>query len=279
VLRRGDKGAEVKKLQETLLRINPSCLPRYGADSDLGDETLRAIGAVLGTQADAEPDDVSDAEIALLASRLGALSQAPLRPAQYIDCRGIADEGEVHGRRQWSQIDSVVLHQTACVLGGEPRRWRSVPIHYGITREGVILQLHDDESLLWHAHALNRFSVGVEIDGYFEGIQGQRKTCWVPPDNAPERQPLRPSIAQIESAKQLIRYLGGLFAARGGRLTKILAHRQGTNTRRPDPGSEIWQTIALPMQRELALKPSHDLVWGKGQPIPREWDPISEAEY
>lgn len=277
-LSRGDTGSEVVKLQQTLLRLNPSCLPRYGADGSLGDETLRAVGALLGAQADDQPDVISDAEIALLASRLGTLASVPVRPAQYLDCRGVADETQAHGRRAWSEIRAVVLHQTACVLGGEPRRWRSVPIHYGVTREGTILQLHDDETLLWHAHALNRFSVGIEIDGYFEGIQGDRSTCWAPPSN-PGRIPLRPTQPQIEATRALLRYLSGLFAARGSRLSMILAHRQGTDQRRSDPGSEVWQEIALPSQRELGCLRTHDKIWGKGQPIPREWDRESEARY
>lgn len=40
---RYDKGPEVKKLQDLLLWTKPGCLPRYGADSEIGSETLQAV--------------------------------------------------------------------------------------------------------------------------------------------------------------------------------------------------------------------------------------------
>lgn len=44
-LDRGDKGVEVKKLQELLLIWNANCLPAYGADGDFGTETYVAVKA------------------------------------------------------------------------------------------------------------------------------------------------------------------------------------------------------------------------------------------
>lgn len=40
---RYDKGPEVKKLQDLLLWTKPNCLPKYGADGDIGSETLQAV--------------------------------------------------------------------------------------------------------------------------------------------------------------------------------------------------------------------------------------------
>ena len=51
----GDKGNEVKKMQHILLAVIPSCLPRYGADGEIGQETLAAIASVqkvVGTKVD-----------------------------------------------------------------------------------------------------------------------------------------------------------------------------------------------------------------------------------
>lgn len=42
----GDSGAEVKKMQNILLAIKPNCLPRYGADGIVGNETLRAVAEI-----------------------------------------------------------------------------------------------------------------------------------------------------------------------------------------------------------------------------------------
>ena len=42
----GDKGPEVKKMQNILLAIKPTCLPRYGADGEIGRETLEAVAEI-----------------------------------------------------------------------------------------------------------------------------------------------------------------------------------------------------------------------------------------
>lgn len=52
---KGDKGVNVKRMQEVLLWLKPDCLPRYGADGDLGSETYAAVKAcqqILGVVVD-----------------------------------------------------------------------------------------------------------------------------------------------------------------------------------------------------------------------------------
>ena len=52
---RYDKGAEVVKLQKLLLWTLPNCLPKYGADGEIGSETLNAVKkcqAIWGTKVD-----------------------------------------------------------------------------------------------------------------------------------------------------------------------------------------------------------------------------------
>lgn len=44
-LSRGDSGVEVMAMQRALLRWNPDCLPKYGADGDFGAETEKAVKA------------------------------------------------------------------------------------------------------------------------------------------------------------------------------------------------------------------------------------------
>lgn len=41
--KKGDKGTQVKNLQKFLLWWDPKCLPKYGADSDYGDEVIAAV--------------------------------------------------------------------------------------------------------------------------------------------------------------------------------------------------------------------------------------------
>lgn len=53
--KKGDKGKEVRKLQNLLLWISPGCLPRFGADSEYGNETYNAVKvcqSVLGVKTD-----------------------------------------------------------------------------------------------------------------------------------------------------------------------------------------------------------------------------------
>jgi hypothetical protein len=38
-LKKGSKGNNVRRLQNALLKLNPSALPKYGADGDFGNET------------------------------------------------------------------------------------------------------------------------------------------------------------------------------------------------------------------------------------------------
>ena len=41
--KKGDKGKEVVKMQKVLEWISPGCLPKYGADGDIGNETINAV--------------------------------------------------------------------------------------------------------------------------------------------------------------------------------------------------------------------------------------------
>jgi hypothetical protein len=53
--KKGDKGKEVRKLQNLLLWISPGCLPRFGADSEYGNETYNAVKvcqSILGVKTD-----------------------------------------------------------------------------------------------------------------------------------------------------------------------------------------------------------------------------------
>lgn len=51
----GDTGINVKRMQEVLLWLKPDCLPRYGADGEIGSETYAAVKAcqeILGVVVD-----------------------------------------------------------------------------------------------------------------------------------------------------------------------------------------------------------------------------------
>lgn len=53
--KRNDKGIEVVKMQRVLEWISPGCLPKYGADGDIGNETINAVKvcqSILGCKTD-----------------------------------------------------------------------------------------------------------------------------------------------------------------------------------------------------------------------------------
>lgn len=53
--KKGDKGAEVTKLQNLLLWISPGCLPKFGTDGEYGNETFNAVKvcqSILGVKTD-----------------------------------------------------------------------------------------------------------------------------------------------------------------------------------------------------------------------------------
>lgn len=49
-IRKGQKGDNVKKLQQLILGINNKALPKFGADGDFGNETASAISRLIGKE-------------------------------------------------------------------------------------------------------------------------------------------------------------------------------------------------------------------------------------
>lgn len=278
-LQRGATGDAVRTVQKHLLSLGFS-LPRYGADGSLGDETFAALNRFLAAHTDVEGVDqdmmVSEEEQALLAE-LASRSHT-LLPAGFIDLRR-AHNGEPRIRRRpWPYIDYICLHQTATVLGEKESRWFGVPVQVGVTRAGRILYLNDLDFVTYHGHGFNTRSVGIEIDGRYAGVEGDLKTFWRPKDH-PEIEPTPENPPQLEAVKDAIRWIVAEVARNGGKVKYIVAHRQSSDQRRSDPGSLIWQKVALPMVKELSLEAPFALTLGRGYKIPREWDPASDAKY
>lgn len=180
----------------------------------------------------------------------------------------------VFGTRTWKKTTGVTLHQTACKLGERPERWLNVGCHVGVTRSGKVLWLHDFTDLVVHGHGWNNQCVGIEIDGLYAGVEGDPRTVW-DDKSTPEREQgmdIRP--VQMEAVRQAIRWIYDVVQAHGGQLHALVAHRQSTDDRTSDPGSGIWQAVAIPMHLELGLTDGPPgFTIGKGEPIPEAWDP------
>ena len=57
-IKKGSKGNKVKELQKLLLQIDPTSLPKYGADGDFGSETEAALDKILGKKSIDSADDL-----------------------------------------------------------------------------------------------------------------------------------------------------------------------------------------------------------------------------
>jgi hypothetical protein len=201
---------------------------------------------------------------------------------------GVVDLTRAHagqhrkGKRAWASVDAVCLHQTAGDLGEKHERWVAWPVpdgkggvklsslkaHIGVTRGGQVLLCNPLDSLVAHGNGFNARSVGIECSGTYEGIEGRRETWW-----AAGKAPQRPTEELIAAARRAVECVCAEVAAHGGRVRYLFAHRQSSSSRQSDPGSAIWQAVALELEREGVLETRPGYVVGDGRPIPEAWDP------
>jgi N-acetyl-anhydromuramyl-L-alanine amidase AmpD len=227
---------------------------------------------------DDDADVISDAELALLDQIHGATGQAMLGPklvsGRFHDLRSAASQSNIGGRRAWKQITGIVLHQTAVVFGEKPTRWTSVGAHLGVTRGGQVVWMHDFEKIVWHGNGFNGFTIGIEVDGTYAGIEGDDRTFWRPQSD-PNRKSQMPTDELVDAAQATVRWICAEVARHGGRVERLLAHRQASKERQSDPGSALWRRVARPLftDNDLALTdggPGYKV--GTGYPIPEAWD-------
>lgn len=205
----------------------------------------------------------------------------PARPALRLDAKGRAFV------RDPKTITGIGIHQTACVFGPKAdrekahRRALGVHAHMTAFRDGVAVL---GWPLLWrvnHGNGLNAASLGLECEGHYPGVPDDPTT------------PRREDQASIGGAPTVLDDLSletfcfGLKAlVDGGRaigcpIEFVWAHRQSSDTRRADPGWEIWQKVVLDYGvKVLGLKTeSWKTFAGQGKPIPKQWDPSSPEKY
>lgn len=270
-LRPGSTGPRVLELQRSLVALGYP-LPRFGADGVLGSETLTALALLLadhGRPVAEVPGEVTESDLELVA---GLVAARATPPAEVVDLRASAARTWARGRRSWSQVTGICLHQTACVLGERPARWASIGAHVGVTRAGAVMWLHDFTSVVVHGNGFNASTVGIELDGTYAGVEGDLSTFWRPASE-PHRQPQTPTPELVAAARAAIRWIVAEVARHGGQVTRLVAHRQASADRQSDPGSALWQAVALPMHEELGLDdggPGYRI--GTGLAIPEAWD-------
>lgn len=176
--------------------------------------------------------------------------------------------------RVWSKVTGVCLHQTACNMGERIARYDTIGAHFVVTRAGKVLWMHDLDRVVVHGHGWNAQCVGIEIDGLYAGVEGDPSTVWDDPTTGVREVAQHVTPEAMESARQLVRWIVGEVERNGGKVNALVAHRQAADSRRNDPGSAIWQAVALPLHAELGLTDGGvGFRLGTGYPIPEAWDP------
>lgn len=180
-------------------------------------------------------------------------------------------------RRKWKEITGVTLHQTGCEMPKNPMGWRKVNAHIGVTQEGKVIILNDPRDFIWHAQGLSKNTIGIEIEGNYPGIMNRPGTLWKGGGG-----PHSLNDQMMEGLLQLYAWLWDAFDQNKQPWTRVHAHRQSSDTRRADPGEEIWKKVGIPWGRSLG----EDIkVWDggigfrfkKGWAIPMEWDGTKEG--
>lgn len=180
-------------------------------------------------------------------------------------------------------IDSVVLHQTACVFGPlndqdkRHRRALKIPAHVTAFRDGVYVQAAPLLWFLYHANDYNATALGLECEGQYPGLRDDPKT----PQREDEEtfwaagagKPTPLDELSIETFRAALTHLVVAGRELGCPIKYVKAHRQTSKTRRSDPGEGIWTEVALWAEEHLNVSTLPLETRRDGRPIPIAWDP------
>jgi len=241
----------------------------------LGDSTKKAI--------DFEDDGIDDDDLEALEEAARKDSELIVVPEKFVFVDLTKEprpkkRGRAKGKRRWRDVKGITLHQTAVDFGTNPRRMINVPAHGATLRDGKIVLLHTPTDYMWHAHSLNKHDIGIEVSCRAAGIEGDGRTFWRSEKDIEEGRKYDQLVKeansiQLSATRELCRYYIDLVKKNGGEIKFIHAHRQGHKSRVSDPGSKIWNEVAIPIMEEFGLE-CGPIGWkaGSGNPIPQIWD-------
>jgi hypothetical protein len=195
------------------------------------------------------------------------------------DIRGAHPPPKHYARkRTWNQIVGVTLHQTGCNMPQKPESWKRLNAHIGITQEGLAVLVNDPTDMIWHAQGLSKSTIGIEIEGNFQGLMGNDRTLWRGGGG-----PHFLNDKMKDALQEVFIWLRAGFQDNGAEWHHIFGHRQSSETRRGDPGSQIWNEVATPWATLLGMKHECDggqyYSIGSGKPIPKLWNPEYIGKY
>lgn len=159
--------------------------------------------------------------------------------------KNVPRRSKVRGVIPWESLTSILFHLTAVRMSAP--RFLGVPVQDGVAHDGTVVLCHELNDKLWHAHAGNSFSSGIEVSSKKGEI----------------------SPTQVLALQALVRYKHAERQRHHAGPMVVNAHRQTSSTRPNDPGRDIWQAGAVYAMRELGL--TEGPVVGTGKPIRNSW--------
>jgi len=271
----GSTGSDVTLCQEKLNLLGS----KLTVDGDFGPKTHDAVLGFQHAQGLVVDGIVGPDTWAALDAAVAALDPAnssPIPGVEFHDRRGFAVQA--HGPsgiwrvtdRLITDVTGVCLHQTACQLGERVERYDTVGAHFAVTRAGKVIWLHDLDRKVMHGNGWNNSTVGIEIDGLYAGVEGDPSTVWDDPSTPSREKGMALTPETVKATLGLVRWIKQQL---GPQMHAIVAHRQSSDTRRNDPGSAIWQSIAVRLHTELGCSDGGiGFKLGDGYPIPAAWD-------
>ena len=195
------------------------------------------------------------------------------------------------GTRKFSRLVRFCWHQTAFVwrpylVSKAQKRYTShhrMNAHMLFDSDGTILIIHNFFYYLWTANAFNPDCISIEVLGNFEGVQGSGR--WYQGDKFGRARPTREQIircrqftkwlldpeqgpADDKLPKPLLEWREGCRKY-GNPLKWANTHREATDDRSGDCGSELWYHVGEWGSAKTTL--THGPNKGKGQTLPPEW--------
>ncbi len=176
--------------------------------------------------------------------------------------------------RKPETIDAVVLHQTSVTFGASrqailaakgdrdlARHRRALGVHAHVTAfcDGTVVPAYPLRAYVWHGNGSNARSIGLEVEGAYNGAPGGKND--------------EPDATTIAAAREALTWIVSEAAKEGIVIRHVLAHRQYSRTRRADPGWMLWRDVGVWAESALGLTSLPTLTDRDGYPIPESWDP------
>lgn len=247
-----------------------------GRHVGLSEVLARASSVALETDMD---DHAGEVEQARDLDPLDHLKGFEVRDLRQTRARDRPARGRAVGYRAARSIKALCWHQTAAAgLGPYHPRILGLPAHALVGRRGGVVLLHPVTSYVYHGHAANAWSIGIEVQARAAGLEGEARTFWRsrrektqgPRHRSFEQLVAEATDRQLLACLALARYYAAVMVLHQHPLRAWVTHRQ--TARKPsDPGQRIALMAAL-AGRELELPEDWTTkTWGKGRPQPDQW--------